>query len=227
MKRKEETRHADHRLSGPRVRGEHPEAAVGQPCRTGHPHVTGDEMVAAMDASRRRRRDLHLVPSRCTATTAATPKKSRASHPGRMAIVKPVDPDDKNVAERGREVEGDEGSCRHPHLPARGGEARRRTSRSSTASARLPWTTTCRSTSCSGAAVDDGIKIIDRHPGDALHRRSSRPAAAARPAGAGRAVGRSAEDPGARQAPERRDQGERRLHALQAALSRSPTSGTR
>jgi hypothetical protein len=46
------------------------------------------------------------------------------AHPGRLAIVKPVDPDDPDVARRRRGVEEDAGRGRNPHHANEGGAAR-------------------------------------------------------------------------------------------------------
>ena len=61
----------------------------------------------------------------------------------------------------------------------------------------------------------------------AIHHRPSGHPAAARAARAATALGRPPEGAGTRQAPERGDQGQRRLHAVAGAVSVSRTFGTR
>jgi L-fuconolactonase len=62
------------------------------------PHVTGDEMVAAMDKVGVDGAIFISAFSQYRYDASYAEEVARA-HPGRMAIVKPVDPDDKNVAD--------------------------------------------------------------------------------------------------------------------------------
>ena len=67
--------------------------------------------------------------------------------------------------------------------------------------------------------LDVGTALIDRHPETTVHHRPSGHPAASRAARIAAALGRPAEGAGTRQASERGDQGQRRLHAVPAAVS--------
>ena len=180
------------------------------------PHVTGDEMVAAMDKVGVDGA-IFISSFSMYRYDGSYAEEVARQHPGRMVIVKPVDPDDANVADvvaKWKETKGAVGiriflreeEKRAPDHPGLDRICK------AAVDYDLPlnflfW-----------GRVDDGIRIIDRHPNTRFIVDHLGAAAAARPAGAGRTVGRPAEDPRSRQAPERRDQGERRLHAVEAAL---------
>ena len=126
------------------------------------PHVTGDEMVAAMDQVGVDGA-IFISSFSMYRYDGSYAEEVARQHPGRMAIVKPVDPDDKNVADviaKWKQTQGAVGiriflreeekrAADHPGLD-----------RICKAAVEydLPlnflfW-----------GRVDDGIKIIDRHP---------------------------------------------------------------
>ena len=97
------------------------------------------------------------------------------AHPGRMAIVKPVDPDDPAVADVIAEWKKTPGAVGIRIMLREGGRGARRPIPASTASRAPPSATTFRSTCCAGATLDAGM-AADRPPSrDALHHRSPRP----------------------------------------------------
>ena len=188
-------------------------------------HVTGDEMVAAMDKVGVDGA-IFISSFSMYRYDASYAVEVQRAHPGRFAIVKPVDPDDPAVADVVADVEADAGRGRGPHHaaerrrarggrpgprpdPARGGKPR--------FSGQHPVL----------GQPGDGHRA-DRSPSQhAIHHRPSGHPAAARAAGAAAALGRPAEGAGTRQAAERGDQGQRRLHAVAGAVSRLRTFGTR
>ena len=124
------------------------------------PHVTGDEIVAAMDKvgvdgavfisafSMYRYDDSYA-------------KEVQQAHPGRMAIVKPVDPDKEGVADvvadwKRRRVRSASASCSR-RSTARAGRCGLRPHRA------RPSSTTCRST-CVLGRPRQRQTLIDRHP---------------------------------------------------------------
>ncbi len=126
------------------------------------PHVTGDEMVAAMDKVGVDGA-IFISSFSMYRYDGSYAEEVARQHPGRMAIVKPVDPDDKNVADvvaKWKETKGAVGiriflreeekrAAEHPGLDRICKAA---------VDYDLPlnflfW-----------GRVDDGIKIIDRHP---------------------------------------------------------------
>ena len=147
------------------------------------------------------------------------------AHPGRFAIVKPVDPDDPAVADVVAEWKKTPGAVgirimlpkeakRAPDDPGLDRIAARRRSPRFSGQHPVLGQSGCR-------------HRADRSPSrDALHHRPSGHPAAARAAGAAAALGRPAEGAGTRQAPERGDQGQRRLHAVAGALSVSGHLGS-
>ena len=188
-------------------------------------HVTGDEMVAAMDKVGVDGAIFISAFSMYRYDASYAVEVQRA-HPGRFAIVKPVDPDDPAVADviadwkqtpgtvgirimMTKEAKRDAGRPGPRPDPARGREAR-----------------------FSGQHPVLGQRGCG-HGGDrpppryALHHRPSGDPAAAHAAGPAAAMGRPAEGAGACQAQERGDQGERRLHAVATSRIRSRTSGIR
>lgn len=126
------------------------------------PHVTGDEMVAAMDKVGVDGA-IFISSFSMYRYDGSYAEEVARQHPGRMAIVKPVDPDDRNVADvvaKWKETKGAVGiriflreeekrAAEHPGLDRICKAA---------VDYDLPlnflfW-----------GRVDDGIKIIDRHP---------------------------------------------------------------
>ena len=180
------------------------------------PHVTGDEMVAAMDKVGVDGA-IFISAFSLYQYDASYAVEVQRKHPGRLAIIKPVDPDDPAVGEVIAEWKKQPGAVAMRIMmrdgePARAG--RSRLDRIARAAARhgLPvnvlfW-----------GNLDEGtrssIAIPTRASSSTIWASCSRA-----PARAGAALGRPAEGARARQAPQRGDQGERRLHALQGALS--------
>ena len=180
-------------------------------------HVTGDEMVAAMDKVGVDGAIFISAFSMYRYDASYAVEVQRA-HPGRFAIVKPVDPDDPAVADVIADWKKTPGTVGIRIMMTK--EAGREPTdpgldRILRAAVRhdFPVNMLC------WGNLDAGM--ADRRPPsrDALHHRSPGHPAAARTARAAAALGRPAEGAGARQAPERGDQGQRRLHAVAAALS--------
>ena len=182
-------------------------------------HVTGDEMVAAMDKVGVDGAIFISAFSMYRYDASYAVEVQRA-HPGRFAIVKPVDPDDPAVADviadwkRTPGAVGvrimltkEPGRDRDPKDPGLDRIAR------AAAQHDLPVNILFWGNRRCGRGVD---RPPPRH---ALHHRPSGDPAAAHAAGAAAAVGRPAEGAGACQAQERGDQGERRLHAVPGAVS--------
>ncbi len=180
-------------------------------------HVTGDEMVAAMDTVGVDGAIFISAFSMYRYDASYAVEVQRA-HPGRFALVKPVDPDNPAVADVIADWKKTPGAVgirimmtkeagRDPNDPG--------LDRILRAAVRhdFPVNMLC------WGNVDAGAALIDRHP-DArfiidhlaimLAPNATRSAAA---------VGRSAEGAGPRQAPERGDQGQRCLHAVPRTLS--------
>jgi predicted TIM-barrel fold metal-dependent hydrolase len=125
-------------------------------------HVTGDEMVAAMDAVGVDGA-IMISPFATYRYDASYAEDVARRHPNRMAIVKPVDPDDENVADviaKWKETQGAVGiriflreeekrAADHPGLD----RICRAAVRYDLPLNFLFW-----------GRVDDGMKIIDRHP---------------------------------------------------------------
>ena len=88
-------------------------------------HVTGDEMVAAMDKVGVDGAIFISAFSMYRYDASYAVEVPRA-HPGRLAIVKPVDPDDPGRGRCRRRVEEDAGHGRDPHHADERGEARAR-----------------------------------------------------------------------------------------------------
>ena len=180
-------------------------------------HVTGDEMVAAMDKVGVDGA-IFISSFSMYRYDASYAVEVQRAHPGRMAIVKPVDPDDPDVADVVADWKKTPGTVgirimltkengRDPNDPG--------IDRILRAAVRhdFPVNILCWDN------LDAGISVIDRHPdvrfildhlGILQPRQPPAPAAA---------LGRVAEGAGTRQAPERGDQGQRRLHAVQGAVS--------
>jgi hypothetical protein len=173
-------------------------------------HVTGDEMVAAMDTVGVDGAIFISAFSMYRYDASYAVEVQRA-HPDRFAIVKPVDPDDPAVADviaAWKQKPGtvgirimlakEPGRDRDPTDPGleRGRQAR------------LPGQPIVLGQPGCGYGAD-------RPPsGYAVYHRSSRHPAAPYATGPTAAVGRAAEGAGPCQAKERGDQGQRRLHAI-------------
>ncbi len=116
------------------------------------PHVTGDEMVAAMDKVGVDGA-IFISAFSLYQYDASYAVEVQRAHPGRFAIVKPVDPDDEAVADVVAEWKKTPGRGRHPHHAGEGARTRTRPEaiRASTASRARPPSTISRSTSCAGA----------------------------------------------------------------------------
>ena len=180
-------------------------------------HVTGDEMVAAMDKVGVDGA-IFISAFSMYQYDASYAVEVQQAHPGRFAIVKPVNPDDPAVADVIADWKKTPGAVgirimltkeanRAPDDPGLDRIAR--------AAARhdFPVNVLFWGNLDAGTALD---RSPSRH---ALHHRPSRHPAAARAAGAAAALGRPPEGARARQAPERGDQGQRRLHAVAGTVS--------
>ena len=188
-------------------------------------HVTGDEMVAAMDKVGVDGAIFISAFSMYRYDASYAVEVQRA-HPGRFAIVKPVDPDDPAVADVVADWKKTPGTVgirimltkenkREPNDPGLDRIARAAVRHD------FPVNILCWDN------LDAGTALIDRHPDTRFiidHLGILQPRAPPAPP---QPLGRSAEGAGARQAPERGDQGQRRLHAVARTRIRSRTSGTR
>jgi L-fuconolactonase len=174
-------------------------------------HVTGDDMVAAMDKV-----GVHgaifISAFSLYRYDASYAVAVQQAHPGRFAIVKPVNPDDPAVDDVIADWKDTPGAVgiriimtkeakREPNDPGLDRILRAAVKRD------LPVNVLC------WGNVDAGRALIDRTPMRAHHRPSGHPAAP-NATGPTAAVGRPAEGAGPCQAYERSDQGERRVHAL-------------
>ena len=175
-------------------------------------HVTGDEMVAAMDKVGVDGA-IFISAFSLYRYDASYAVEMQRAHPGRLAIVKPVDPDDPDVADVVADWKKTPGAVGIRIMLRK--EEKRATDdpgldRIARAAVRydLPLNILCWDN------LDAGTALIDRHP----DTRSGHPAAT-RTACAARALDRSPEGARTRQAPERCDQGQRRLHAFPGAVS--------
>ena len=86
-------------------------------------HVTGDEMVAAMDKVGVDGA-IFISAFSLYRYDASYAVEVQRAHPGRLAIVKPVDPDDPDVADVVAEWKKTPGAVGNPHHADEGGEAR-------------------------------------------------------------------------------------------------------
>ena len=159
-------------------------------------HVTGDEMVAAMDKVGVDGAIFISAFSMYRYDASYAVEVQRA-HPGRFAIVKPVDPDDPAVADVIADWKKTPGTVGIRIMMTKEDGRERRTTRASTASRARPSSTTSRSTCCAGATSTLARALIDRHPDTRFiidHLGILQPRTP--PAPARRAVGRSAEGAG-------------------------------
>ena len=180
-------------------------------------HVTGDEMVAAMDKVGVDGAIFISAFSMYRYDASYAVEVQRA-HPGRFGIVKPVDPDDPAVADVIADWKTTPGAVGiRVMLPGRRSASRAtRASTASCARRRPPRLSGQHPVLGQSGRWDCADRSPPRH---ALHHRPSGHPAAAHAARPAAAVGRLAEGAGARHAPERGDQGQRRLHAVAGALS--------
>ena len=180
-------------------------------------HVTGDEMVAAMDKVGVDGAIFISAFSMYRYDASYAVEVQRA-HPGRLAIVKPVDPDDPGVADVVADWKKTPGTVGIRIMLTKEDEARADDpglDRIARAAVRydFPVNILCWDN------LDAGTALIDRHPDTRFiidHLGILQPRVPPAPP---RALGRPAEGAGTRQAPERRDQGQRRLHAVAGAVS--------
>ena len=112
------------------------------------PHVTGDEMVAAMDKVGVDGA-IFISAFSLYQYDASYAIEVQKAHPGRMAIIKPVNPDDPAVADVIAEWKKQPGAVAI-RIMIPGGRSVRRTTRASAASRALPRRTIFRSTCCAG-----------------------------------------------------------------------------
>ena len=180
-------------------------------------HVTGDEMVTAMDKVGVDGA-IFISAFGLYRYDASYAVEVRQAHPGRFAIVKPVDPDDPAVADVIADWKKTPGAVGvRIMLPK---EARREPDdpgldRILRAAARhdFPVNILCWDN------LDTGAALIDRHPDTRFiidHLGILQPRV---PARAAAALGQPAKGAGTRQAPERGDQGQRRMHSVPGAVS--------
>ena len=180
-------------------------------------HVTGDEMVAAMDKVGVDGA-IFISAFGLYQYDASYAVEVQRAHPDRFAIVKPVNPDDPAVADVIADWKKTPGAVGiRIMLPKESGRAGERPGpRPDPARGRpldLPvnilfW-----------GNLDVGTALIDRHPDTRFiidHLGIMQPRVPPAPP---RALGRSAEGAGTREASERGDQGQRRLHAVAEAVS--------
>ena len=140
---REDRRHADDRRAGPRLRAQPPGPALGRRCCTARPEVTGDQMVAAMDAVGVDGAML-VSPFSMYRYDASYALEVHARHPGRFGLVKPVDPADPAVAETIAEWAATPGTVGIRIMLNRDVSDRPRRSRASTASWPPGRATRCR-----------------------------------------------------------------------------------
>ena len=181
------------------------------------PHVTGDEMVAAMDKVGVDGAIFISAFSMYRYDASYAVEVQRA-HPGRLALVKPVDPDDPAVAEVIADWKKTPGTVgirvivtgEPGRNPSDKGLDRvlREAVRHDFPVNMLCW-----------GNVDAGAALIDRHPDTRFiidHLAILQPRVPPAPP---QPWADLPEGAGPRQAQERGDQGQRRLHAVQGALS--------
>jgi predicted TIM-barrel fold metal-dependent hydrolase len=180
-------------------------------------HVTGDEMVAAMDKVGVDGAIFISAFSMYRYDASYAVEVQRA-HPGRFAIVKPVDPEHPDVADIVADWKKTPGAVgirimltkenkREPDDPGLDRIARAAVRHD------FPVNLLCWDN------LDAGTALVDRHPDTRFiidHLGILQPWGAA---GAAAAVGRPAEGAGTGEAPERGDQGQRGLHAVPRAVS--------
>ena len=112
-------------------------------------HVTGDEMVAAMDKVGVDGAIFISAFSMYRYDASYAVEVARA-HPGRLAIVKPVDPDNPDVADVVADWKKTPGAVGIRIMLTEGEQARARSTPASTALRARPFATTFRSTCCAG-----------------------------------------------------------------------------
>ena len=188
-------------------------------------HVTGDEMVAAMDKVGVDGAIFISAFSMYRYDASYAVEVPRA-HPGRLAIVKPVDPDDPAVADVIADWKRTPGTVGIRIMMTK--EAKPRPQRPGP----RPHPARSRPPRLPGQHAVLGQRgrrhRADRSPSrHAFHHRPPGHPAAAHAARTATALGRLAEGVAARQAAERGDQGQRRLHAVLPSRIPSPTSGIR
>ena len=180
-------------------------------------HVTGDEMVAAMDKVGVDGA-IYISPFSMYQYDASYAVSVQRAHPDKFALVKPVNPDDPAVADviaDWKKTPGTVGiriiltkeSKRAPDDPGLDRILRAAVKNDFPVNV-LFW-----------GNIDAGTALIDRHPDARFiidHMGIQQPSVAA---GAAAALGRPSEGGGTRQAQECGDQDHRRLHAVEGAVS--------
>ncbi len=126
-------------------------------------HVTGDEMLAAMDKVGVDGAIFISSFSMYQYEGSYAVEVQRA-HPGRMAIVKRSILKTLTWGRRRRRVEEDAGRGRHPHHADQRERPRARPSGASGGSRAPPCNTTFRSTCCAGTISTPGTALIERYP---------------------------------------------------------------
>ena len=183
----------------------------------GPAEVTGDQMVAAMDAVGVDGAIL-VSPFTMYGYDASYALEVYARHKRRFGLIKPVDPGDPAVAETIADWAATEGAVGVRLMlnrmasddPADPGVNR---VLAAAASHGLPVNLLC------SGRLDQAAGLAARHPNTQAGDRPSRAAAAVRAAAAGPALGRSAEGAGAGAIRQCRDQDHRRLHAVARDVS--------
>ena len=188
-------------------------------------HVTGDEMVAAMDKVGVDGA-IFISAFSMYQYDASYALEVQRAHPGRFALVKPVNPDDPAVAEVIADWKHTPGTVGIRIMMTQEAETRAerpgpRPHPACRRAVRLPGQHAVLGQRGRGQGAD---RPPPRH---ALHPRPSGLGAAPHAARPAAALGGPAQGAGARHAPQRGDQGQRRVHAVPATRIPSQTSGSR
>ena len=147
----------------------------------GPAEVTGDQMVAAMDAVGVDGAIL-VSPFSMYRYDASYALEVYAAHPGRFGLVKPVDPTDPGGGRDDRRLGGHRGHGRHPRSCCETTLRPTPPTPASTASWPPPRGTRCRSTWRASGRLEQAGQLAARNPEHAAGDRPSRAAAAARAA---------------------------------------------
>src|SRR6516162_6574751 len=180
---------------------------------TGPPEVTGDQMVAAMDAVGVDGAIL-VSPFTMYRYDASYALEVKKRHPGRFALIKAVDPTNPAIADVIAEWKRAPDAVAVRMLLVRGGytedPADPGLNRVLAEAARLSLPVNLHI----AGRLDQGIELIRRHGDTQNHCRSSRSGSATRAAATGGALGGTAESADAGKTPARRHQDQRRLRPV-------------
>ena len=181
-------------------------------------HVTGDEMVAAMDKVGVDGA-IFISAFSLYRYDASYAVEVQRAHPGRLAIVKPLDPDDPDVADVVAEWKKTPGAVGIRIMLTKEARSARLTIPALTGLRARRFAMIFRSTCLCWDNLDAGRALIDRHPDTRFiidHLGILQPRVPPAPP---EPWADSAEGARTRQTSERRDQGQRRLHAVPRAVS--------